>query len=521
MSTSTKKAGGGADRPKAPIVGLGVGGMSAALGLTKAGWDVQVVEKSAERRTGGYFIGLSKEGFEAARYLGVIDALKTHTPEDNTTWEISQRNRRRAGMSFTDQPNHPEVVLRGDIEEALWSGFEEHGIPVRFSTVPETIGTNAELANVRLRDTATGESSDETFDLVVGADGLRSSVRRQVFGPDEDFLHPLNRIICAFQLGEAPPNTSPTDGLIVAEEKRSLWIFPFSDQPPTALFTYIPDDVDSQFQMNRADALRHAYAGMNGDGVVSWALDQFDHASTYLFDSVHKVEMPRWHHNRVVLVGDAAWLPHPVLRVRGDRCPPRRGQPRQDAHRLPGHRPGPRRVGAPDPALHREELRPDGPEGAGLRPLQPLRLRHPVRATHLRLLQPLPGGTGAQAAPARERAQLDLRRARVAAARHALGQLTERGHGSAHPLATRAPRRTGPNSDRRGACRSTRRSAHGTRSFAASAGLRHVRPGVSETSPRRDEAWSRLLARDRALEPCLSKCVVRHRHTETLDDDEG
>lgn len=294
-------------RRRALVVGLGIGGMSAALGLTRAGWDVQIVERAEERRTGGYFIGLSKEGFEAARYLGVADALRTHTPERYNTWEIDPKSRRRKGMSFTEQPNHPEVVLRGDIEEALWSGIEEQGVPVRFSTLPVTIGTNAELANVRLHCTATGEVTDETFDLVVGADGLRSSVRRQVFGPDGDFLEPLDRIICAFQLSEAPPNTSATDGLIIAEEKRSLWIFPFSDQPPTALFTYIPDDVDAQFRMNRGDALRQAYAGMNGDGVVQWALDQFDQAPNFLFDSVHKVTMPRWHHNRVVLTGDSAW----------------------------------------------------------------------------------------------------------------------------------------------------------------------------------------------------------------------
>jgi 2-polyprenyl-6-methoxyphenol hydroxylase-like FAD-dependent oxidoreductase len=288
-------------RRRALVVGLGIGGMSAALGLTRAGWDVQIVERAEERRTGGYFIGLSKEGFEAARYLGVADALRTHTPERYNTWEIDPKSRRRKGMSFTEQPNHPEVVLRGDIEEALWSGIEEQGVPVRFSTLPVTIGTNAELANVRLHCTATGEVTDETFDLVVGADGLRSSVRRQVFGPDGDFLEPLDRIICAFQLSEAPPNTSATDGLIIAEEKRSLWIFPFSDQPPTALFTYIPDDVDAQFRMNRGDALRQAYAGMNGDGVVQWALDQFDQAPNFLFDSRR---FPREH--RVAELLDAA-----------------------------------------------------------------------------------------------------------------------------------------------------------------------------------------------------------------------
>ncbi|MBL8925234.1 MAG: FAD-dependent monooxygenase [Pseudonocardia sp.] len=303
VSRSTGSAGG----ERALVVGLGIAGMSSALGLTRAGWEVQIIERAPDRRTGGYFIGLSKEGFEAARYLGVVDELRTHTPESYSTWEIDRSNTRRRGMSFTEQPNHPEVVRRGDIELALWSGIEKSGITVRFDTVPVTIGSNADEAVVRLTNRTTGETTDEVFDLVVGADGVRSTVRRLVFGPDSEFTEPLGRIICAFQLKEPPPETEPTDGLIIAEEKRALWIFPFSDQPPTALFTYLPDNVDAQFRMHRGDALRHAYAGMMGDGVVRWALDQFDQADNYLFDSVVKVTMPRWHHNRVVLVGDAAW----------------------------------------------------------------------------------------------------------------------------------------------------------------------------------------------------------------------
>lgn len=112
------------------VVGLGIAGMSVAIGLKKAGWQPIIVERAESRRTGGYFIGLLAEAFEAAKYFGIDKALVTRTPEDYTTWEIDKDNQRHPGVRFNDQPNHPEVVLRGDIEEALWTGIVTNDIPV-------------------------------------------------------------------------------------------------------------------------------------------------------------------------------------------------------------------------------------------------------------------------------------------------------------------------------------------------------------------------------------------------------
>lgn len=57
--------------------------------------------------------------------------------------------------------------------------------------------------------TATGDDTTERFDLVVGADGLRSTVRRLAFGPDTDYLRPFNHIIGATVLKDPCPASSP------------------------------------------------------------------------------------------------------------------------------------------------------------------------------------------------------------------------------------------------------------------------------------------------------------------------
>lgn len=61
---------------RALVVGLGIAGMSAAIGLRRAGWTPVIVERAPERRTEGYFVGLFPEGRQAAVDLGIADHLR-------------------------------------------------------------------------------------------------------------------------------------------------------------------------------------------------------------------------------------------------------------------------------------------------------------------------------------------------------------------------------------------------------------------------------------------------------------
>ena len=67
---------------RALIVGLGIGGMSAAIALKRQGWTPVIIERAPERRKGGYFIGLRDEGKNAASALGVLDVMEKRTPDN-------------------------------------------------------------------------------------------------------------------------------------------------------------------------------------------------------------------------------------------------------------------------------------------------------------------------------------------------------------------------------------------------------------------------------------------------------
>ncbi|WP_157548937.1 FAD-dependent monooxygenase [Nonomuraea candida] len=291
--------------PRALVVGLGISGIATALRLRQIGWTPVVIERAAARRSGGYFIALFGAGRAAARRLGILDRL-TDRGADGVAFDIDRVGGRRAGLGFKDFPGRPWLMTRGDVEEAGFAALPSD-VEIRYATVPTRIEQDAGGVNVTLTDASGATSVTERFDLVVGADGLRSTVRRLVFGPHEHYLRRMNYMAVAFQMPGAIPGHDQSDSVILAEPRRSMWIFPFKDRPPTVLLSYHTDDVDAEFGRPKAERVREVFGPEPAGPALGAVLDALESAGDVLFDSVEQVRMDRWHRGRVVLVGDAAW----------------------------------------------------------------------------------------------------------------------------------------------------------------------------------------------------------------------
>ncbi|GAA3164589.1 FAD-dependent monooxygenase [Nonomuraea salmonea] len=290
---------------RALVVGLGISGIAAALRLRQIGWTPIIIERAAARRSGGYFIALFGAGRAGAYRLGILDGLTDRGP-DGARYDIDRAGRRRPGLSFRDLPGRPWLMTRGDVEAAGFAALPPD-VEIRYATVPTRIEQDADGVNVTLTDAAGTTSVTERFDLVVGADGLRSTVRRLVFGPHENYLRRLNYMAVAYRLPGALPGHDQSDSVILAEAQRSMWVFPFNDQPPTVLLSYHTDDVDSEFTRPKAERVREVFGPEPTGPVLGAVLEALESAEEVLFDSVEQVHMDRWHRGRVVLVGDAAW----------------------------------------------------------------------------------------------------------------------------------------------------------------------------------------------------------------------
>lgn len=300
-------------KPRALVVGAGVGGLAAAIALHRSGWDVVVCERAARRRTGGYFLRLAPDGVAAAARLGAGDALRTRLPADGVVTGVDGRGRTtsRVDASLGDDPAALALV-RGDLESALWE-CRPADLDVRFGVGPRAITERAGGVEVEL---ATGDGTGagdtrETVDLVVGADGVRSTVRRMVFGPDERFRREFDHVVISAVLPRLPGDLVEGDYVVLAEPGRTAHLMAMAGHDPVVFFTYRADRPAAAGRGDpRADpvaALRAVYGDFAG--LMPEILDGVEEVGTTHADTVGQIHLEAWSQGRVVLLGDAAWCP--------------------------------------------------------------------------------------------------------------------------------------------------------------------------------------------------------------------
>ena len=296
---------------KALVVGAGIAGLSAATALSAAGFQTKIVERSSNRRRGGYFIMLFGSGRIAADHLG-IDGIRPRNARDGESFRFDRLGRRRQSMGFDELPSDPWMMLRGDVEQAAFDSLPET-VSVSYSTSPSAIVQGEEGVAVTLRDSSDGSERTEVYGLVVGADGIRSTVRRLCWGPDSDYLDSFGDMICAYELTDPLPGLRAQDGASITEAGRSFTVFNFADHAPTILFSYRSQNVSADHirakEIGVSALLREVYGPEPLGEMMEAALAHLENASEFLFDSVEQARVDHWHHGRVMLLGDAAWCP--------------------------------------------------------------------------------------------------------------------------------------------------------------------------------------------------------------------
>ncbi|EHR61838.1 FAD-dependent monooxygenase [Saccharomonospora cyanea] len=290
-------------RNKAIIVGAGIAGLATALRLHRIGWEPLVLERAATRRSGGYAVTFSGIGYDAAERMGVLPALaERHITPDRMVYVKPDGGTRFAVPGPTVRALLGERalnILRGDIEDVLHTAVRDT-VEIRFGTTVTAISQDTDGVDVTLND-----GTVERAHLLVGADGLHSTTRHLVFGPEDGFRLDLGHMAGAFLLDRLPSCVEEGTTSTLTDTGRTLAIIALGQGRSAAFFGYRTDRPTAELAEGPVTVLPRVY------GTMGWAapdvLDQLPHAPSVYFDTISQMVVDRWSRGRVVLLGDAAW----------------------------------------------------------------------------------------------------------------------------------------------------------------------------------------------------------------------
>ena len=286
------------------IAGGGIAGLTLAYWLQKSDISSVVIEQANAMRRDGYAIDFFGTGYDVASRMGLIDQLRSRQIPFEALVYVNKDGKPMARLDMRLLRKLTEGKYMGlmhkTLEEVLYEALEGT-VEVRFGRWITAIEADPDAVKVTFNDGTT-----ETFDLLIGADGVHSKTRALVFGPEEQFSRSLGYTIACyplvdrygigktFQMYNEPGHMAAA---YCTPEANKLLLF-FMYQSPK------PEHVPREQRLSR---LREVFAGMG------WLTEQFlsdvNPSENIFMDAVIQIQMSSWHQGRVALVGDACDCP--------------------------------------------------------------------------------------------------------------------------------------------------------------------------------------------------------------------
>ncbi|MEU8233636.1 FAD-dependent monooxygenase [Actinoplanes sp. NPDC048967] len=284
------------------ISGGGIAGPALAHWLGRHGIGATIVERAVAPRPGGQTVDIRGAARGVVERMGLLATIRARCVDERGVALVDSSGRRLAELGadlFGGEGIVAELeILRGDLAAVL----RDHAGPEvehRFGDHLVALAQDERGVDVRF---ASGRT--ERFDVVVGADGVRSAVRRLAFGPEREFVRHLGAYTSYFTVPD-PGDLDHWFLLHNAPGGRVAGLRPA--RPGTAMasltFTSPPLPVSREVLAER----------MTGVGWrVPALLAALRDADDCYLDAISQVRVERWARGRVVLLGDAGYCGSPL-----------------------------------------------------------------------------------------------------------------------------------------------------------------------------------------------------------------
>lgn len=281
------------------ISGAGIAGPALAWSMVRQGWEVTVVERATELRSGGQAVDFRGPVHRAVlERMDLWDSICAHRTSDSDVVLLGRAGRPIATLPAVMMSGDVEI-RRGDLARLLYERTARD-VDYRFGDRITALRQDAGEVTAQF---ASGKT--ERYELVVGADGLHSGVRALAFGDESKFARHQGYRIATYSL----PNVLGLDrtALLYTVPGRACMVSAESESRGRALLVFAGDRLGAE----RFDPARHEELLRTAYRDVGWEvpriLAELPRATDVYVDDIATIAIDRYATGRVVLLGDAAY----------------------------------------------------------------------------------------------------------------------------------------------------------------------------------------------------------------------
>jgi 2-polyprenyl-6-methoxyphenol hydroxylase-like FAD-dependent oxidoreductase len=288
------------------ISGIGIAGPTLTYWLARYGFEITLVDNASRLRTDGYIVDFWGRGFDVAEKMGMLPEIRREGYDVKELRLVSSDGRRLGGFNtevFRSATNDRYVSIpRGQLAKIIYEKVEGYC---------ETIFGDS-IKDIEQDESSVSVSFERTeprcFDMVIGADGLHSVVRKLVFGKQDLFEKYLGYMVAAFTVNGY---RTRDENVYVSYSLPGRQVARFAMRGDQTMFLFVfrvPEGgYTEQPSINHKDILRAEFSEAGWE--CSQILAAMKSCGDIYFDRVSQIRMETWSRGRVSLVGDAAFCP--------------------------------------------------------------------------------------------------------------------------------------------------------------------------------------------------------------------